>query len=288
MEDAGHRVRVVTVDAHDEPARIGIGCRPQLSQLLVGDTQHLTQVVAASIEDGAQPVRLSLLVQVVVEGDRLDVAAGRQERRCPPDGGELQRPANAVRQGLAVRVRVVGHRPAVPGLDEDDGILRAEGGAGQAQDARGRGLECLLGGDTPGALGAGVVNLVEDHQRPEAGLCGERLEHRGLGEQGVICENRSCPALEQGLCGPPSCRGEGHDGSTAGARARLDPLLDEACRWHDDENAVNDPLLKQAGGALQSEAGLPGAGARLDEDGPGSAEHRSPLRAPATGATAPC
>ena len=110
-----------------------VGAQP--SQLLVGDAQHLAQVVAVQRRGRC------------AAGRTLPARSGRRRRRpsrwCrqasgtsrSPDGGELQRSANAVRKGLAVGVGVVGYRPAVPGLDEDDGILGAEGGAGQAEDA---------------------------------------------------------------------------------------------------------------------------------------------------------
>lgn len=52
-----------------------------------------------------------------------------------PDGGEPERPADSVGEGIAVRVRIAGDSPAVPGFDEDDGVPGAEGGAGQAEDA---------------------------------------------------------------------------------------------------------------------------------------------------------
>lgn len=90
------------------------------------------------------------------------------------------------------------------------------------------------------------------------------------------------PALEQGLYGPPPRRSEGDDGSTACTSPRLDPLLDDASRRHDDKNAVDDPLLEQSGRALKTEARLPRAGTRLDEDRCTRTEHGRRALLPAT------
>ena len=81
-------------------------------------------------------------------------------------------------------------------------------------------------------------------------------------------KDRSRPALEQGLCGPPSRGREGDDGSAAGARARLDPLLDEACCGHDDENAVNDPLSNRRAVHSRAKRVFPAPGQASMRTGP--------------------
>src|SRR5205807_6730374 len=71
-------------------------------------------------------VGLSPVVEVVIEGNRLDAAIPGLEGGRAADGGEPQWPAHDVGERVAVGVGVVGDGLPVRRLDEGDGAARSE------------------------------------------------------------------------------------------------------------------------------------------------------------------
>jgi len=116
------------------PPGVRVGAGAESRQLRVSGTDHLAQVIAVGCEDGPQPVGLALFVEVIVKGDGFYAAAWCLEGSGAADGGELQRPAHAIREGFCIGIGVIGDRFPVSGLDENDRVAGTECGAGQAQD----------------------------------------------------------------------------------------------------------------------------------------------------------
>ncbi len=123
------------------------------------------QPLAVEAEGGAQALGDPGRVERVGERRRLDRTVWRGPLHQSVDPGEVDGPHHpAVAQRLAVAVLVVRHRLVEHVAHEGDGRRVApEGGARQAQPPRG-GVEGGAQRGAPGALVAGVVDLVEDHE----------------------------------------------------------------------------------------------------------------------------
>ncbi len=133
----------------------------------------------------------------------------------------------------------------------DPGVVGAERGAGDAEPAVGM-REGVDDAGTPAHLVAGVVDLVEDHQR--AGVLGAGgVQTRFLGDLGVTHD------AAVGVGGQPLGVG-GVAQVESQCLGGLDPLGAQMVGGTHHDDPVDDVVLPQVGGDRQGEGGLAGAG----------------------------
>ena len=180
-------------------------------------------------------------------------------------GEEQHRAHDVVGERLGVAVGVVGHRSrdAVGGGrvgDERDRVdVGAERRAGQREPA-GRRLERLADALTPRQRVAGVVHLVEDHQRLEA-LGAHPHRERVDRDAGIGDRDPEVVAGDLALAG-----GVRRVDRDPGPGRGLGPLPLQVLGRRDDGDPVDDPAADQLGGHRQRERRLAGAGRRDGEE----------------------
>ena len=198
-------------------------------------------------------------------------------------------PDDVVGQRVGVAVGVVGDRArdaVVAGRvgDERDRVdVGAERRAGQRQPA-GRRLERLAHALAPRQRVAGVVHLVEDHQRLEV-LGADPHRQRVDRDAGV--GHRDADEVLRGLALAGGVRRVDRD---AGPRGGLGPLELEVLGRRDDRDPVDEAAAEQLGGHRQRERRLAGAGRRHREEVARAARRSTAASPPSArrAARAPC
>ena len=240
------------------------------------------------IQRGPQRVRRHVLGQRLAEAGRDLVAGAGAPLHLARVGQEQHRPDDVVGQRLRVAVGVVGDRArdAVRsgrvGDERDRVDVGAERRAGQRQPS-GRRLERLAHALAPAQRVAGVVDLVEDHQRLEP-LGADPQRERVDADAGVRDGHADVVAADLALA-----RGVRRIDREPGLGRGLGPLQLEVLGRRDDDQPVDLTPPQQLGGDGERERRLAGARRRHGEEVPrGPLEVVTPARPTATrGARAP-
>ena len=219
-------------------------------------TKHSRQPVAVQAERSAQAVAHAVASQLVVEVGADDTAVGRAPLHHPVDAWEVDRPHHAaVAQGVGVAVGVIAVGRVAIGqrvvAHEGDGRgVAAERGTAERQPSGGR-FEGVLDAVAPGALVAGMVDLVQDHE----GIGGQAAQHLSGAGGGHVLVGGDQPVH---IAGQATQRGPVGVQLQAQAVGGLRPLSLQVAGGRDHDQPTTF-LPQRPPGAGQREGGLAGA-----------------------------
>ena len=237
-----------------------------MGQPLVHGGDDVRHPLTARVERRAPGSRFDGLGRVTGQGGGHHLPRAVAPARDAGVGGEHDGAHDAVGERLPVAVAVVGDtRQGAVAVrlvaDERDALVDpcAEGRASQRNSSASR-LEGLGDGLAPGQPVAGMVDLVEDHERA-AGVLGATAvhsrSHRHLGVGRDVADD----------VGPQSVRvGERRVQQDAGGERRLRPLGAQVVGRSDHDDPVDLTPLEQLGGQAQREGRLAGARRRGDQE----------------------
>lgn len=161
-------------------------------------------------------------------------------------------------------------RPGAAALrrDEHDGVAaRPERRAAQGQDRRDSCRERLLRGDTPRRADAGVMDFIEDHQRPVPRVSRMGQEHLRRCEQRLVGDHCPQPLAADRIHRSPLPLAQQRQRRRIRRRPRgrpPPPIRDPQGRHHHQhpgDQAISDQTVSE----FQAELGLTRARASLDQ-----------------------